>query len=77
MPEPVTYYSRDGKDYAVFAYDLIELYALSVWIPASDLASKDVWEAIRHLQGRQPRGHVTDPIYDPDEEDSDVDDEPA
>lgn len=53
MPEPLTYYNRDGKDYAVFAYDLAELYALSVWIPLSDAASRDVWEAIQHLQGRK------------------------
>lgn len=59
MPEPVTYYSRDGKDYAVFAYDLIELYALSVSM--GDLTSQDVWDAIRHLEGRQRGVQKEDP----------------
>ncbi len=72
MPESVTYYHRDGKDYAVFAYNLLELYEMTV--REGDQTPKDVWEAIRHLEGRQRRGWVQ-PLtrgMDPDEEDPDA-----
>lgn len=32
MPESVTYYHRDGKDYAVFAYDLDTLHVLLAYL---------------------------------------------
>ena len=57
--EAVTYYHRDGRDYAVFAYNLLELYEMAV--REGDLTPKQVWDAIRHLEMRQRGGtHGTD-----------------
>lgn len=61
ISEPVTYYHREGRDYAVFAYNLLELYEMTV--REGDQTPKEVWDAIRHLEMRQrggPHGSDTD-----------------
>lgn len=70
MPEPVTYYSRDGKDYAVFPLDIDELEALVGYIPVCDRMRADYVEALAHLAGRRERQMRVDAIYN--EEDPDA-----
>lgn len=63
MPESVTYYQRDGKDYAVFAWDIDDLWwaeeRLSAGLRAAHLLDDplyaQVWEAIKHLEARGNR----------------------
>lgn len=58
MAEPVTYFNRDGEDFAVFAFDLEELIDLRNMTPRTDewrVYRKNLENAIEHLASRKAR----------------------
>ena len=59
MPESISYYVRDGKEYAVLPLDIEELRGLIEYIPHYDAMRPDYEEALAHLEHRSAR--VGDP----------------
>ncbi len=73
MPESVTYYHRDGKDYAVLLLEIDELEALLGYIPDHDRMREDYVEALAHLVGRRDRQKArADAIYNEKEDPDDA-----
>lgn len=72
MPERVTYYMRDRKEYAVFAWDIDDLWWAEERLSAGlrgnrldDPLYAQVWQGIKHLEARGHRRRGEEDDDDP------------